>query len=36
MDGQLKYIGADNDRDVILRTIDPLVPVSVRVEQLPY
>ncbi|MBX2978027.1 MAG: hypothetical protein KF905_01935 [Flavobacteriales bacterium] len=31
----IKYVGANNDRDVILQTIGGAVPTAVRVEQVP-
>ena len=35
MDGVSKYIGTDNDRDLILQTIGGVVPTAVRAAQLP-
>lgn len=35
MDGDVKYTGTANDRDLILQTIGGVVPTAVRVEQIP-
>jgi hypothetical protein len=35
MDGQVKYTGTDNDRDIILQTIGGTVPTTVKLQQLP-
>lgn len=35
MDGEVKYTGADNDRDVILVNIGGTVPTNVRYQQIP-
>lgn len=35
LDGTVKYIGANNDRDIILQTIGSTVPTAVRAGQLP-
>lgn len=33
--GQVKYTGSDNDRDIILQNIGGVVPPNVKVEQVP-
>jgi len=35
LDGNLRYSGANNDRDIILQTIGGSVPTAVRVGQIP-
>jgi hypothetical protein len=35
LDGAVKYVGPNNDRDIILQTIGGTVPTAVRVEQVP-
>jgi hypothetical protein len=35
MDGAVKYVGANNDRDPILQNIGGVVPTATRTEQLP-
>ena len=35
MDGQVKYTGANNDRDLILQNVGGVVPTNIRVEQMP-
>jgi len=35
MDGQVKYTGVENDRDIILQSIGGTVPTAMKVKQLP-
>ena len=35
MDGQVKYTGTNNDRDLILQNVGGVVPTNIRVEQMP-
>ena len=35
LDGVVKYVGPNNDRDIILQTIGGTVPTAVRSQQLP-
>ncbi|MBK7619934.1 MAG: hypothetical protein IPJ10_16295 [Flavobacteriales bacterium] len=35
LDGEVKYTGARNDRDIILQNIGGVVPTNTRTEQLP-
>ncbi|MBK9196134.1 MAG: hypothetical protein IPO17_14400 [Flavobacteriales bacterium] len=35
MDGVVKYVGADNDRDPILQNVGGSVPTNVRAAQMP-
>ncbi len=35
LDGVIKYIGANNDRDPILTTVGGSTPTNTRMQQLP-
>jgi hypothetical protein len=35
LDGQVKYTGQLNDRDIILQNIGGTIPTNVLIEQLP-
>ena len=35
LDGVIKYVGANNDRDPILTTVGGSTPTNTRVQQLP-
>jgi hypothetical protein len=35
LNGEVKYTGENNDRDILLQTIGGSTPTEVRVEQVP-
>jgi hypothetical protein len=35
MDGVVKYVGPNKDRDIILQALGGTVPTAVRVQQVP-